>query len=155
VSEADIERLIGEVARKHGLLLSRDDPVLVSVTLNEQILSHALGQVNDCLDKAKQEIGELSAKQTEAAKTIAEQLITAAAGYIADEVRAAAVDINAKADSLSMTGAAPSSSSANQASWIVAAIAISAACISGAVAIAGPVFLENKLAFASCELSQP
>jgi hypothetical protein len=53
-----MEQLIGEVARKHGLLL---DPVLVSVTLNEQILSHALGQINDSLDKAKQEIGELSA----------------------------------------------------------------------------------------------
>jgi hypothetical protein len=34
VSEADIEQLIGEVAQKHGLLLSRDDPVLVTVTLN-------------------------------------------------------------------------------------------------------------------------
>jgi hypothetical protein len=150
-----MEQLIGEVARKHGLLLSRDDPVLVSVTLNEQILSHALGQLRGSLEQAKQEIGELSARQTEVAKTIAEQLITAAAGYIADEVRVAAVDINAKAESLSMIGAAPSPSSANQASWTAAAIAISAACISGAVAIAGPVFLENKPAFASCELSQP
>jgi hypothetical protein len=76
VSEADIEQLIGEVAQKHGLLLSRDDPVLVSVTLNEQILSHALGRLQGSLDTAKQEIGELSAKQTEAAKIIAEQLIT-------------------------------------------------------------------------------
>jgi hypothetical protein len=152
VSEADIERLIGEVAQKHGLLLSRDDPVLVSVTLNEQILSHALGQLNDCLDKAKQEIGELSAKQTEAAKTIAEQLITAAAGYIADEVRAAAADITANADILSNSDREPART--NRASWLAAAIAISAACVSGAVAIAGPVFLKTKPALASCQLSK-
>jgi hypothetical protein len=155
VSEADIEQLIGEVARKHGLLLSRDDPVLVSVTLNEKILSHALGQINDCLDKAKQEIGELSAGQTEVAKSIAEQLITAAAGYIADEVRAAAADITANTDNLSNIRANREPFRANQASWLAAAIAISAACVSGAVAIAGPVFLENKPAFASCQLSKP
>jgi hypothetical protein len=154
VSEAEIEQLIGEVARKHGLLLSRDDPVLVSVTLNEQILSHALGQINDCLDKAKQEIGELSAGQTEVAKSIAEQLITAAAGYIADEVRAAAADITANTDNLSNMGSDREPVRTNQASWLAAAIAISAACISGAVAIAGPVFLENKPAFASCQLSK-
>jgi hypothetical protein len=47
-----MEQLIGEVARKHGLLLSRDDSVLVSVTLNEQILSHALGQLRGSLEQA-------------------------------------------------------------------------------------------------------
>ncbi|MGF1619649.1 MAG: hypothetical protein ACFCUR_03435 [Rhodomicrobiaceae bacterium] len=151
MSEVDMEQLIGEVAKKHGLLLSREDPVLVSVTLNEQILSHAVGQLRASLDEAKQEIGELSAKQTEAAKTIAEQLITAAAGYIADEVRAAAADITANADNLSNSDREPART--NQASWLAAAIAISAACVSGAVAIAGPIFLETKPAFANCQVS--
>jgi hypothetical protein len=148
-----MEQLIGEVARKHGLLLSRDDPVLVSVTLNEQILSHALGQLRGSLDTAKQEIGELSANQTEAAKTIAEQLITAAAGYIADEVRAAAADIGTNTDSLSKTGSDREPARASRASWLAAGIAISAACVSGAVAIVGPAFLENKPAFANCQVS--
>jgi hypothetical protein len=154
VNEVDMEQLIGEVARKHGLLLSRDDPVLVSVTLNEQILSHALGQLQGCLDKAKQEIGELSARQTEAAQTIAEQLITAAAGYVADEVRAAAADITANTDNLSNMGSDREPARASPASWLAAAIAISAACVSGAVAIAGPVFLETKPAFANCQVSE-
>jgi hypothetical protein len=154
VSEVDIEQLIGEVARKHSLLLSRDDPVLVSVTLNEQILSHALGQLRASLDEAKQEIGELSARETEAAKTIAEQLITAAAGYIADEVRAAATDITANTDNLSNMGSYREPVRTNQASWLAAAIAISAACVSGAVAIAGPVLLEAEPALTHCQLSQ-
>jgi hypothetical protein len=149
-----MERLIGEVARKHSLLLSRDDPVLVLVTLNEQILTEALGQLRASLDEAKQEIGELSARETDAAKTIAEQLITAAAGYIADEVRAAAADITANMDNLSSVGSNREPIRTNQASWTAAAIAISAACVSGAVAIAGPVFLETKPALASCQLSK-
>jgi hypothetical protein len=152
VNEADMERLIGEVAQKHGLLLSRDDPVLVSVTLNEQILSHALGQLRGSLQEAEQEIGELSAKQTEATKTIAEQLITAAADYVADEVRAAAVDITANTDNLSSMGSNREPVRTNHASWLAAAIAISAAC---ALAIAGPAFLETKPAFVSCQLSKP
>jgi membrane protease subunit (stomatin/prohibitin family) len=125
------------------------------VTLNEQILSHALGQLQVSLNAAKQEIGELSAKQTEAAKTIAEQLITAAAGYIADEVRAAAAEITANTDNLSNKGSDREPVRTNQASWLAAAIAISAACVSGAVAIVGPAFLETKPAFANCQLSNP
>jgi hypothetical protein len=89
------------------------------------------------------------------AKSIAEQLITAAAGYIADEVRAAAADITANTDNLSNMGSDREPVRTNQASWLAAAIAISAACISGAVAIVGPVFLENKPAFASCQPSKP
>jgi hypothetical protein len=149
-----MELLIGDVARKHGLLLSRDDPVLVSVTLNEQILSQALGQLQGSLEKAKQEIGELSARETEAAKTIAEQLITAAAGYIADEVRTAAADITANTDNLSNKGSDREPARASQASWLAAAIAISAACVSGALAIVGPVFLETEPAFANCQVSK-
>jgi hypothetical protein len=34
-------------------------------------------------------------------------------------------------------------------------IAISAACISGAVAIAGPIFLETQSAYADCRLAKP
>jgi hypothetical protein len=154
VSEPEIEQLIGEVAQKHGLLLSRDDPVLVSVTLNEQILSHALGQLQGSLNTAKLEIGALSARQTEAAKTIAEQLITAAAGYIADEVRAAAADIGADTDPCPKRESGGDPARTSQASWLAAAIAISAACVSGALAIAGPAFLENKPALASCRLSK-
>jgi hypothetical protein len=153
VSEPDIERLIGEVARKHGLLLSRDDPVLVSVTLNEQILTDALGQLHGSLEKAKQEIGELSARETEAAKIIAEQLITAAAGYIADEVRAAAANIGAYTDPCQKHQSDREPARASQASWVAATIAISAACVVGALTIAGPTFLENKPALANCDIS--
>jgi membrane protease subunit (stomatin/prohibitin family) len=153
MNEPEIEQLIGEVAQKHGLRLSRGDPVLVSVTLNEQILRHALGQLRESLEQANKEIGELSARQTEAAKTIAEQLITAAAGYIADEVRAAAADITANTDNLLTMESNREPVRTNHASWLAAGIAISAACVSGAFTIAGPVFLETKPALANCDIS--
>jgi hypothetical protein len=89
------------------------------------------------------------------AKTIAEQLITAAAGYIADEVRAAAADIHANTDGLTPPGSEREGARANQVGWVAAGIAISAACISGAVAIAGPIFLETQSAYADCRLAKP
>jgi hypothetical protein len=116
--ETDMEQLIGQVAQRHGLLLSRDDPVLVSVTLNELILKDLLRQIDSSLDQAKQEIGALSVKQTETAKTIAEQLITAAAGYIADEVRAAAADVTTNPGSPSQPGSGPESTRLHQAAWL-------------------------------------
>ena len=92
MSSIATERLIGEVAKRHDLLLSRDDPVLVTVTLNELILAEALAQLQASLDAASQDIAASAAKQIEASKIIAEQLITAAADYVANEIRAAVVD---------------------------------------------------------------
>ena len=144
------ERLIGEVAKRHDLLLSRDDPVLVTVTLNELILAEALAQLRASLDAASQDIAASAAKHIEASKVIAEQLITAAADYVANEVRAAAAEVRMRecAGVPDEKAGSPRSSSI---SWTAAAIAIAAACVAGAMAIAGPVLLEINAAPAQCE----
>jgi hypothetical protein len=85
--------------------------------------------------------------------TIAEQLIPTAAGYIADEVRAAAADIGAHTDFCRKCDSGSEPARTNQACWLAAAIAVSAACVSGALTIAGPVFLENKPTLANCDIS--
>jgi hypothetical protein len=69
-------------------------------------------------------------------------------------VRAAAAVITANTDYLSNLGSDREPARACPASWLAAAIEISAACVSGAVAIAGPVFLETKPAFANCQVSK-
>ena len=85
------ERLIGEVAKRHDLLLSRDEPVLVIVTLNELILAEAPTQLRASLDAASETIAGSAARHIEASKLIAEQLITAAARrqYTADRRKSA------------------------------------------------------------------
>ena len=142
------ERLIGEVAKRHDLLLSRDDPVLVTVTLNELILAEALAQLQASLGEAKHEIAASTAKQVEASKTIAEQLITAAADYAAGEIRAAVAEVRAANSSIPDLG--PVSSSAQSICWAAAAVAIAAACTAGAISVAAPLFSQITAAADRC-----
>ena len=144
-----IERLIGEVAKRHDLLLSRDDPVLVTVTLNELILAEALAQLQASLVEAKQEIAASAAKQIEASKTIAEQLITAAADYAAGEIRAAVADIGVPARS-SIPDYGAAFYRAQSICWAAAAVAIAAACIAGAISVAAPLFSQITAAADRC-----
>ncbi len=150
VTSIATERLIGEVAKRHDLLLSRDDPVLVTVTLNELILAEALKQLRASLDAASESIAGSAARHIEASKLVAEQLITAAADYVANEVRTAAADIG-----MGGTAAPPAQASAcpgaSSLAWTAAAIAIAAACISGALAVAGPLLKPMAPTSAQCE----
>ena len=144
------ERLIGEVAKRHDLLLSRDDPVLVTVTLNELILAEALAQLRASVEAAGEDIAASAAKHIEASKVIAEQLITAAADYVANEVRAAAAEVRMR-ESAGVPKVKRLSSPSASISWAAAAIAIAAACVSGALAIASPFFMGANPTLIQCE----
>jgi hypothetical protein len=85
----DIEEAISEVARKHNLLLSADDPLLVTVTLNEAILHRIIARQTEAIEAAQDQISAGAAQQIETAREVAGLIITGAADYVAGEVRAA------------------------------------------------------------------
>jgi hypothetical protein len=85
----EIEEAIGEVARKHNLLLSPDDPLLVTVTLNEVILRRIIAAQQQAIEAAQDQISAGAAQQIDAAKQVAGVIITGAADYVAGELRAA------------------------------------------------------------------
>jgi hypothetical protein len=92
LSPADLDQLIGEVAKHHGFLLDRDDPVLVTVSLNKLVLAQLISQIEQATGAAKLDIAAGAARQTEAAKIEASHLITAAAEYADQQFRLAAID---------------------------------------------------------------
>ena len=103
----DIERLIGEVARRHKLLLDRDDPILMTVTLNELLLAASLSRLDQVLQNAEARATASSVQHAEVMKDVATRLITASAVYADKEIRAAAnfaatQIITAMADQLSL-----------------------------------------------------
>ena len=85
----EIEAAIGEVARKHNLLLSPDDPLMVLVTLNEMILARMLETQQRALEAALDQISAGAAQQVEAARDVAGVVITGGADYVAGEIRRA------------------------------------------------------------------
>jgi hypothetical protein len=90
MDRAEIDRAIGEVARQHNLLLSPDDPLLVTVTLNEVILQRIIAMQLQAIEAAQDQIAAGTAQQIEAARQIAGLTITAAADYVAGELKEAA-----------------------------------------------------------------
>lgn len=85
----DTRELIGEVARRHNVLLDPSDPIFATVTLNERIVARAVGQVAAMLDAASDQISAAAAQQEEAARATAAALITGAAAYIVDQAQKA------------------------------------------------------------------
>jgi hypothetical protein len=82
MDQSDIQRLIGEAARRHGLLLEPSDPLFVTITLNELILIHHLDRMQATIEAAQDQISAGAVQQREAAKAIAERTIASGADYV-------------------------------------------------------------------------
>ena len=55
-----VEELIREIAAKHGIAVSRDDPILVLQTINNRLLEDGAKAQQVQLDQYKQEMEALS-----------------------------------------------------------------------------------------------
>ena len=89
----DREALIAEVAKRHKILLDPDDPAFALITINEIVLSRAIAIVEGRLKEMEQRLAQISAQQTETAKAIAENVITAGAAYVAERLKDAGADL--------------------------------------------------------------
>lgn len=85
----DVQQLIGEVARRHNVLVGPDDPIFVAVTLNELLLGEHVQRLQSAVDRATRAGAEASAQQVEHARLVASHLITDGARYSADQIRSA------------------------------------------------------------------
>ncbi|WEV50232.1 hypothetical protein OZX61_12860 (plasmid) [Acinetobacter sp. ESL0695] len=86
----DKDALIQEVAKKHHVLLSKDDPIFVSVTLSELVLKHYIDQIDHKLSNTEETFYEMKRDAEDTAQTIANKLITKGAEYINLEMEKAA-----------------------------------------------------------------
>jgi hypothetical protein len=89
----DRKALIAEVAKRHKILLDPDDPAFALITINEIVLSRAIAIVEAQLETMEQRLSQISEKQAETAKTIAEAIITASAAYVAERLKDAGADL--------------------------------------------------------------
>lgn len=72
------EELIREVAGKHGIMLGKDDPILILRTLNARILQDAAEHQEAALEAFKSEMEGVAARWSVEAKGKAERILTAA-----------------------------------------------------------------------------
>ena len=89
----DREALIAEVAKRHKILLDPDDPAFALITINEIVLSRAIAIVEAMFEQMEKQLAQISATQSETAKAIGENIVTASAAYIAERVKDAGADL--------------------------------------------------------------
>jgi hypothetical protein len=155
LSKLDIERLISDVAKRHNLLLRPDDPLFITVTLNELLLARALERIEAAVIASQDQIAAGTAQQIATAKVLGERLITAAAGHLAGQVREAAgeaadrIGSAVAAELQAAREAAKTVSTARGSAWLAVTIAIAAAAIAATIAALSPL-IDGRHAPVEC-----
>lgn len=131
----DVQKLIGEVARKHQVLLSPNDPIFMAVTLYEALLADHLAQVKAALDQAQQASGVAVVQQVERARLVTAQAVADGARVMGDQVRQAGGKLKYQLEPLveEAVAAAAAASDARRAAQRSASAALVAACALAAV----------------------
>ncbi len=83
----DFNEIRKEVAIRHNVLLGNDDPILVTVTLNELVLNQYLSLIAQKYDEANRSLAISLQQQVEQSKKTAGKIITDASSYVSDQVR--------------------------------------------------------------------
>lgn len=77
-AEVQLEELIKEIAAKHGIAVSRDDPILVMQTLNNRLMHDSAKAQQAQLDQYKEELEALALRWGIDAKSKADRILNAA-----------------------------------------------------------------------------
>jgi hypothetical protein len=142
----DVQRLIMEVAKRHNVLLGPNDPILVTLTLNELILADYVERVHALLVAAQEETSAGTTQQLEAAREIASKLVTGVAGYVAEQVHQAGATLRAeiietmKQESRAARQAAREAATAKRSAFIAAIIAVAASALGAGLLLGALIF---------------
>lgn len=110
-----VEELIKEIAAKHGIAVSRDDPILVLQTINNRLMQDSTKAQQVQLDQYKEELEALALRWGNDAKGKAERILNAslsaskdAMGQIMQEgAKATAASVRAEIDAALASIAGP------------------------------------------------
>jgi hypothetical protein len=81
------EELIKEIAAKHGIAVSRDDPILVLQTINSRLMQDSAKAQQVQLDQYKEELEDLALRWGNDAKSKAERILNASLAASQDAMR--------------------------------------------------------------------
>lgn len=70
----DVQQLIGEVARRHNVLVTPEDPIFVAVTLNELLLAQHVQELQAAVEAATRAAAAASFAEAKAATRLGDQV---------------------------------------------------------------------------------
>ncbi|KXB09713.1 conjugal transfer protein TraM (plasmid) [Xylella fastidiosa] len=140
VSEKDqLEELIKEIAVKHGIAVSRDDPILILQTINNRLMLDSRRAQEAMLEHYKEELEGIATRWSNDAKAKAERILNAAmtaskeamTSTLHDSAVAAATLVRKEVDNVLMRAHRQMEASRSLSMWNLAATAATllATCI--------------------------
>lgn len=85
----DIDQLRAEVLKRHNVAIGRDDPIFMTVALNEMVLVEFLRRIEEAAAAAERRGASEMLQQVQTVKATAERMIVGASQVISDEVQRA------------------------------------------------------------------
>jgi hypothetical protein len=85
--DIDFDEIRKEVAIKHNVLLGADDPILVTVTINELVIRNYLNLLAQQNEEAQRSLAIALQHHVEQSKETAGKVITNSADYVSQQVR--------------------------------------------------------------------
>ena len=79
--------LINEVAKRHNIILDHNDPILVTVTLNELVVEHYIEKMESLLAITQNNLSSAMGEQLSESKETASKIITNASLYVSDNTK--------------------------------------------------------------------
>jgi F0F1-type ATP synthase membrane subunit b/b' len=89
VAGLDREAIIAEVARRHGILLGPEDPILATVAIHEVVFSAYIRQVEEAVARVTEEFEGATHRALEGSRTIARDILGQAIRQGREEVQKA------------------------------------------------------------------
>lgn len=80
----DVQAIIGEVARRHGILITSNEPGFAFLTMQEMVLEEHLAKVDRRLDAFERDRVAKWSEQDERARWVSQELISLAGKRAAD-----------------------------------------------------------------------
>ncbi|MDR3740802.1 MAG: hypothetical protein P4L40_17440 [Terracidiphilus sp.] len=128
----DIAKLRGQIAEKHGFIVTEKDPVLVSVTIQELLREEAIRDMETAARTVGAELAMGGNAPIAAGKEAAAQLINEAGGWVAERFKEASMRTVSDIKGV-VTEALTSAEAASRAADAARRVAVWSAC--GAVGL--------------------
>jgi hypothetical protein len=103
----DLSGLVGVVAKRHGVMMKKDDPAFILVTLLEEVSKAHMARLAAELETAMDGITASSEEQKEAAKSIAERIVNEGGAHIARRIETAGLTMAPAIVSAVLAGLGP------------------------------------------------
>ncbi len=138
----NVQDLIGEVAKRHNVLVDPQDPIFVAVTLNELLLAEHVQNMQASLQRAEKATVLASSRHLETVRWTAATLIADSSKHVSDQVRAAGSALRTQLQHVvrelvvAAEAAATEAARQRRASQRAAAVATGCACLVIGMAVA-------------------